>query len=70
MNTRLGRVPRIRTRSPSSAPPETGLDGSMAITPTRFPALRSTEIRAETSVDLPAPGGPVTPTRCARPLFG
>jgi hypothetical protein len=60
----------IRTRSPRSAPPVIGLDGSTAMTPTVRPASRTSAMSAATSVDLPAPGGPVIPTRCARPASG
>ena len=57
----------IRTRSPSSAPPVIGDDGSTATTATDRPAARTSPISAATSVDLPAPGGPVIPTMCAPP---
>ena len=60
----------IRTRSPSSAPPVIGLEGSTATTPTERPAARTRSIREATSVDFPEPGGPVMPTRCARPACG
>src|SRR6185369_4955780 len=60
----------IRTRSPRSAPPVIGDDGSTATTATARPALRTSPISAETSVDLPAPGGPVIPTTCAPPASG
>src|SRR5258705_7682376 len=60
----------IRTRSPSNAPPVIGDDGSTAMTATDRPAPRSSAIRAATSVDLPAPGGPVMPTRWADPASG
>ena len=46
----------MRTRSPSSAPPENGLDGSTATTPTRAPVARYAATSASTSVDLPTPG--------------
>jgi hypothetical protein len=49
----------IRARSPSSAPPLKGLERSTAITPTRRPCPHPSS--ASTRVDLPAPGGPVTP---------
>ncbi len=55
----------IRMRSPRMAPPVTGLDGSMASTATARSALRASATSADTSVDLPLPGGPVTPTSCA-----
>ena len=57
----------IRTRSPSSAPPENGEDGSTASTPTRLPAARSAVTSADVDVDLPTPGEPVSPTTCAWP---
>ena len=60
----------MRTRSPRSAPPVIGLDGSTAITATVRPALRTSAIRDATSVDFPAPGGPVIPTRWAPPAIG
>ncbi len=60
----------MRTRSPSSAPPVIGLDGSTAMTATVRPTRRTSTIKAATSVDLPDPGGPVIPTRCARPAVG
>ena len=54
----------IRTRSPRIAPPVNGLVGSTAITPTVRPRARGARaISRSTSVLLPAPGGPVTPTR-------
>ena len=49
-------------RSPSSAPWVNGLDGSTEITPTVCSALRTCRTSALISVDLPTPGGPVTPT--------
>src|SRR5438477_504868 len=52
----------IRMRSPSTAPPENGLEGSTATMPTVSPSARSSAVRRSTTVDLPAPGGPVTPT--------
>ena len=55
----------IRARSPSSEPPERLEDGSTASTATVRPASRQAATRAESRVDFPAPGGPVTPTRCA-----
>ena len=61
----------MRTRSPRSAPPVIGEDGSTATTATVRPAARAARaISAATSVDLPAPGGPVIPTRCAPPASG
>ena len=52
----------MRTRSPRMAPPENGDDGSIASTATRSPSARTTSTSALVSVDLPAPGAPVTPT--------
>ena len=46
----------IRTRSPSSAPPENGEDGSTASTPTRCPCPRSARTSIDVVVDLPTPG--------------
>ena len=60
----------IRTRSPRSAPPVIGDEGSTATTATVRPARRASAIRAATSVLLPAPGAPVIPTRCADPAPG
>ncbi len=60
----------MRTRSPSTAPPEKGEDGSTATTAARSPEARMQATRRSTSVDLPAPGGPVTPTTHARPVCG
>src|SRR5919108_6547417 len=57
----------MRTRSPSRAPPVIGDDGSTATTATGRSASRRTPISAATNVDLPAPGGPVIPTRWAFP---
>ena len=37
--------------------------------PTAFPSLRISAVSRSTSVLLPAPGGPVTPTSFARPVF-
>jgi hypothetical protein len=52
----------ILIRSPSSAPPVIGLDGSTATTPTRLEFVRNEVIMALARVDLPTPGGPVMPT--------
>src|SRR5438034_6729384 len=60
----------MRMRSPSTAPPLKGLVGSTATTPTRWPAARSRAVMRSVSVDFPAPGGPVTPITCARPVCG
>ena len=55
----------IRARSPSSAPPERLDEGSTASTATVRPLSRHAATSALSSVDLPAPGGPVIPTTCA-----
>jgi len=60
----------MRTRSPSSAPPEKGLLGSTARTPTVFFRLRSSPISASASVLFPAPGEPVMPIMKDRPVWG
>ena len=52
----------IRARSPSSDPPERRELGSTASSATLRPRARQAAISAESKVDLPAPGGPVTPT--------
>ena len=51
----------IRTRSPSSAPPVNGDDGSTASTATRLPRARNARTSALVTVDFPAPGAPVKP---------
>jgi len=48
----------MRMRSPSIAPPENGLEGSTATTPTDLPRRVNSPISSLTSVDLPAPGAP------------
>src|SRR5688500_3633396 len=58
----------IRTRSPRSAPPVKGDVGSTAITPTLRPASRYVFTSSAVMVLLPAPGGPVSPIRRARPV--
>ncbi len=58
----------MRTRSPRMAPPENGLLGSTATTPTLWPSSVSALIKEATSVDLPAPGTPVMPMMCALPV--
>src|SRR5206468_275395 len=58
----------MRMRSPSTAPPLNGLDGSTATMPMRRSAARRCAVRRSVSVDLPAPGGPVTPTTWAWPV--
>ena len=50
-----------RMRSPSSAPCENGLDGSTETTPTVRPSARTWRSSAPIRLDLPTPGGPVTP---------
>src|SRR5581483_2722719 len=60
----------MRMRSPKTAPPEYGLLGSTAITPTVFPSFRSSFVSLSQRVLLPAPGGPVTPRISARPVRG
>ena len=52
----------MRMRSPSTAPPVNGLDGSTATMPTVAPSARRWAVSRSTTVDFPAPGGPVTPT--------
>src|SRR4051794_10037711 len=56
----------IRTRSPSSDPPETFEDGSTARTATLRPLPRHSGSSADSSDGLPAPGGPVRPIRWDR----
>src|SRR5688500_4824105 len=60
----------IRIRSPSSAPPEKGLVASTATTATVCPRCRQACTSRSARVDFPAPGGPVIPTRWARPSRG
>jgi hypothetical protein len=60
----------MRMRSPSSAPPENGDDGSIASTPTRRPRARNADTSIDVDVDLPTPGGPVSPSTRARPVSG
>ena len=57
----------MRTRSPSTAPPVMGLDGSMAMTATCRPRSSHAPSSALTRLDLPLPGTPVMPTTRARP---
>ena len=52
----------MRTRSPRKAPPEKGDEGSTASTATSRSSARVVAISRSTSVDLPEPVGPVTPT--------
>src|SRR6266403_1323890 len=58
----------MRMRSPRIAPPVNGLVGSTARTPTVFPWERRWATSRSTSVLFPAPGLPVIPTICARPV--
>ena len=51
-----------RMRSPRRAPCVNGLEGSTEITPTERSCSRTCRTRALIRVDLPTPGGPVTPT--------
>ena len=57
-------------RSPSTAPPVNGEDGSIESTPTGAASARRRRVSAPISVDLPAPGGPVKPTIVAWPVCG
>ncbi len=57
----------MRMRSPRIAPPEYGLDGSMATMPTFSPRSRKTAVSFATSVDFPLPGTPVRPMTWAEP---
>ena len=59
-----------RIRSPRMAPWVNGLVGSTEITPAVRPSERTLPTSAETRVDFPTPGAPVTPTTCARPVSG
>src|SRR5204862_251538 len=66
MNTpRSAESVAMRARSPSRAPPVRFEVGSTAKTATLRPALRHARTSSLSSEDLPAPGGPVTPTTCA-----
>src|SRR5690606_15944733 len=60
----------MRMRSPKIAPPEKGLLGSTATTPTRRSAARARATSALVRVLLPAPGVPVTPISHACRLRG
>jgi hypothetical protein len=57
-------------RSPSSAPCENGLDGSTEMTPIVRWSVRRRPMSAEIRLDLPTPGGPVTPIAYAPPVCG
>ena len=50
-----------RMRSPRSAPFVNGLDGSTEMTPTLVESSRTRRTSALIRLDLPTPGGPVTP---------
>src|SRR4249920_790160 len=60
----------MRIRSPSSAPPVNGDDGSTASTAMRWPWARNALSSAPVTVDLPTPGEPVRPMIRARPVSG
>jgi hypothetical protein len=60
----------MRVLSPRMLPPVRVDDGSTARTATRLPLPVSSEPRASTNVDFPAPGTPVMPMRWAPPAFG
>src|SRR5262245_38013006 len=60
----------MRKRSPSSAPPDSGLCGSHASTATVCPCLRKCSISLPTSVLLPTPPAPVSATTRAGLLAG
>ena len=60
----------MRVLSPRIEPPVRVEDGSMASTATRWPRPVSMVPRASSVVDLPTPGGPVRPSRTARPVAG
>ncbi len=51
----------ILNLSPRTAPPEKGLVGSTAKTPTLYPFSKAIFDNKSTIVDFPAPGGPVIP---------
>ena len=53
----------MRSRSPSTAPPVNGLVGIHGDDADRALGAAELRVRRSTSVHLPAPGGPVTPTR-------
>ncbi len=55
----------MRARSPSSDPPDRRELGSTASIATEQSRSRQLCSSAESNVDLPAPGGPVTPITCA-----
>ena len=51
-------------------PPVRAEDGSTASTATRWPAAVRLLPRVSMKVDLPTPGTPLMPTRCAEPVCG
>ena len=59
----------MRMRSPRMAPPLTVLVGSIARIPSAAPS-EARDCKRPASVLLPAPGGPVRPTRRARAIGG
>ena len=59
----------IRIRSPSTAPPVNGEEGSMPMIPTVRPWSRYVFATLSTRVDLPAPGLPVMPMTSAFPVW-
>ena len=62
--------PCMRIRSPRMAPPEYGLVGSTAITPTCSRFFLWYAAKRSTRVLFPVPGAPVTPVRYACPVCG
>ena len=60
----------MRMRSPRIAPCVKGLEGSTATIPTDCPRRRNALASSLLTVLLPAPGAPVMPMVCARPLWG
>ena len=70
MYTRRSSMAFMRMRSPSSAPPEKGDEGSTAMTATFSPFARRARTSASVVVDLPTPGAPVMPTTWAPPVWG
>ena len=59
-----------RMRSPSSAPFVNGLEGSTEMTPTVRPSLAHEPDERAIRLDLPTPGGPVTPIAYRAPVSG
>ena len=60
----------IRVLSPRIDPPERREVGSTASTATLLPSPVSSVPKASMKVDLPTPGTPVMPMRCALPVSG